>query len=119
MKTLKEQIKKDIKIILFEKIKNNQELRPIESKDILIQVKFIEGGRDKIRELIRIRDNHTCQICNKVWKKGERRFDIHHISGGAEKTHLYDKNYKNQITLCHKCHSIIDSWKMLLKNRKK
>ena len=65
------------------------------------------GGRDFIREAVRRRDNHTCQICGKKWVEGKRRFDIHHIDCDKEKTHKYDnwkKEKDNMITLCHKCH---------------
>jgi hypothetical protein len=63
-------------------------------------------GRDFTREKIRTRDNHTCQICGKVWEKGMRKFDVHHRDCKKEKSLQYDdygkENY-NLITLCHKC----------------
>ena len=65
------------------------------------------GSRDRVRELIRIRDNHTCQICGKVWKTWQRRLDVHHIDCVKEKTNQcdnYEKEKDNMITLCHKCH---------------
>lgn len=65
------------------------------------------SGLDFTREKVRIRDNHTCQICGKVWIVGKRRFDVHHKDLDSEKTHKYDiyENEKeNLITLCHKCH---------------
>lgn len=68
---------------------------------------FRTCGRDRARELIRIRDNHTCQKCGKKWKEGERRFDVHHKDFNAEKSRQVDvleKEAKNMITLCHKCH---------------
>ena len=63
-------------------------------------------GRDNPREKIRKRDNHICQICEKKWKEGIRRFDTHHIDCDKEKTRQYDREYEyiNMITLCHKCH---------------
>ena len=64
-------------------------------------------GNDYIREFVRKRDNYTCQICNKVWQEGQRRFDVHHINCLASKTNKKYKNNKNikqMITLCHKCH---------------
>lgn len=70
-----------------------------------------QGSRDQLRELIRIRDNHTCQLCNKKWKKGKRRFDVHHNGDDIDgKTpdmtvdNLDRKNIDRMITLCHKCH---------------
>ncbi len=76
---------------------------------------MINGGRDRMRELVRMRDNHTCQKCRKVWKKGERRFDVHHISkrmDGKGRKHgviRYDKKHMDKlVTLCHKCHLNLD-----------
>ena len=65
------------------------------------------SGRDVVRELVRKRDNYTCQICGKKWKTKMRRFDIHHLNGiCGKKSQGYDKleNAKNLITYCHKCH---------------
>ena len=63
-------------------------------------------GREYNRELVRIRDNHTCQLCGHKWVKGERRLDIHHLDCDKEKTRQYDKpsEFGNLITLCHGCH---------------
>ena len=75
-------------------------------------------GRDCIRELIRMRDNHTCQECKKKWIKGTRRFDVHHLDEKCEswdnsyngkriKGMMYQNDKQNMdrmITLCHKCH---------------
>lgn len=63
-------------------------------------------GRDRNRELVRLRDNHTCQNCRKKWVSG-RRFDVHHVNGMCGKKSLgYDsiKDCVNLITLCHRCH---------------
>lgn len=64
------------------------------------------GGRDYRRELVRMRDNHTCQICRLVWQEGKRRFDIHHKDEDSNKTRQFDsvEEFENMITLCHKCH---------------
>ncbi len=69
------------------------------------------GGRDRFREIIRMRDNHTCQLCFKKWEKGKRRFDVHHqdpeMEGRSAERGIckIDKeNYDKMITLCHKCH---------------
>mgnify|MGYP001583053019 FL=1 len=71
-------------------------------------------GRERTRELVRIRDNHTCQnsLCGKIWKqdkrkKNNRRFDIHHLNGNCGKfSRTYDRmsDIDELITLCHKCH---------------
>ena len=58
------------------------------------------GNDEELKELIRIRDNYTCQQCNKVWVEGERLFVAHHID--------YDKNNHiswNRISLCCSCHA--------------
>ena len=65
------------------------------------------GSRERKRELIRIRDNHTCQLCGKIWIKEQRKFDIHHKDYDNKKTRQCDnleKESENMITLCHKCH---------------
>ena len=69
-------------------------------------------GRERTRELTRLRDNHTCQKCYKKWKVGERRFDIHHLNGLCGKKSLsYDRvnEMDGLITYCHKCHLGLDS----------
>lgn len=51
---------------------------------------------DKLKERIRIRDDHTCQLCNE--KQNGRKLDIHHI--------LHDRENCEPllISLCRKCH---------------
>lgn len=63
-------------------------------------------GRDLVRERVRLRDGHTCQICRRVWKEGERRFDIHHIYECGLKSRKYDRKTEMDglITYCHRCH---------------
>lgn len=64
-------------------------------------------GRDLTREKIRKRDDYTCQLCGKLWTPGMRKFDVHHKDLDKTKTlkyEKYNKEYKNMITLCHKCH---------------
>lgn len=73
----------------------------------LIKRKKEIQGRDRTRELVRKRDNFTCQDCKKVWEIGMRRFDVHHLNGlCGKKSRGYDKvsDMKGLITLCHKCH---------------
>lgn len=63
-------------------------------------------GRERTRELVRIRDKHTCQSCKKKWNGG-RRFDIHHLGGlCGKKSKSYDSvdDIHVLLTLCHKCH---------------
>ena len=69
--------------------------------------KWIESGRDRTREAVRIRDKRTCQDCGKKWKEGQRRFDIHHLNGECgKKSRGYDRiaDIKGLITFCHSCH---------------
>lgn len=66
-------------------------------------------GRDYVRELVRIRDKHTCQEkgCGKKWKEGTRRFDVHHTNGQCgKKSRKYDRksDMGGLTTLCHACH---------------
>ena len=68
---------------------------------------WLREGRDHTRELVRHRDNYTCQTCKKVWVPGMRRFDVHHLHGVCgQKSLSYDhkRDIKNLLTLCHKCH---------------
>lgn len=77
------------------------------------------GSRERVRELIRIRDNWACQICGKKWVKGQRRFDIHHKDCKKEKTRQcdnYEKEKDNMITLCHKCHLNIPEHRKAMSN---
>src|SRR3990167_1449568 len=67
----------------------------------------LHTGRGRTRELVRIRDNHTCQNCGKKWIEKTRRFDVHHLNGlCGKKSRSYDKisEMDKLITLCHKCH---------------
>ena len=58
-------------------------------------------GFDRIlKESIRERDNHQCQICGKTQKQNNQKLSVHHID--------YDKsnlNPDNLIALCKKCHN--------------
>lgn len=94
----------------------------IKRKNIL-EIK--SGGRDRFREIIRIRDKHTCQICLRVWKKGERRFDVHHEDeeqeGRSKERGICKRDKENMdkmITLCHKCHLSLDSVKAKMRKER-
>lgn len=71
----------------------------------------IMKGRDKMREVARIKFNRTCQNCGRKWKKNERRFDIHHLEGCGILTKKYDRleNLDNLICYCHSCHLNLES----------
>lgn len=83
------------------------------------------GGVDNLREKARIRDCQTCQLCGKVWKVDERKFDVHHtdviIEGNLGRKYRNNKDLTKMITLCHKCHmnlpsvreKMINGWKLL------
>jgi hypothetical protein len=69
-------------------------------------------GRERTRELVRIRDNHTCQGCHKKHDGKSRRFDVHHKWGKCGKlSRRYDGIDKidSMVTLCHRCHMRTDS----------
>ena len=105
--------------ILRKKVRQNQKARPITLKNVFKQTGIKSGGRDRYRELVRIRDEHTCQLCDKKWENGKRRFDIHHIKGNYELTRKCDRNFNNQITLCHSCHLQVDGWKISVSEKVK
>lgn len=82
-------------------------------ENITKATKMGTGARDRYRELIRIRDKHTCQLCDWKWKEGNRKLDIHHldeeITGKLDTKKdipvSYDYEYPERcITLCHRCH---------------
>lgn len=83
----------------------NKKIRRIKLVDKYPQLRKL-AGREYNREMVRIRDNHTCQLCGKRWIEGERRLDIHHLDCQKEKTKQYDtpEEFNNMITLCHRCH---------------
>lgn len=65
------------------------------------------GGLELVRNMVRIRDSHTCQSCYKIWTEGTRKFDVHHLDIKQEgiRDIKYDReNIDKMITLCHKCH---------------
>ena len=63
---------------------------------------MLTGSRDRNRELVRIRDEHTSKLLGAI---GERRFDVHHKDCDESKTRKSDNleiELDNLITLCHK-----------------
>lgn len=66
------------------------------------------SGRDKTREMVRIKNGHKCELCKKKWKLGMRRFDIHHAQNDlcGKKSKGYDRvtEMEGLQVLCHKCH---------------
>lgn len=61
---------------------------------------YAPGNSATVKEKIRVRDNHTCQECGKIWSGKGRKFVPHHIDY-HKKNHIF----WNRITLCQSCHS--------------
>lgn len=94
-----------LNILKLPKIKKLVEVEYIDYSNCRIPTKF--EGLDRVREQVRLRDNHICQKCFDQWLIGERRFDVHHLDEQMEsvKDYKYDKaNQDKMITLCHRCH---------------
>lgn len=79
-----------------------------------------EKGRGRTRNLVRQRDNFTCQECGLVRtprqakEQRKRLFDVHHLNGlCGKKSKGYDKvsEIDGLITLCHKCHYNRHDWR--------
>jgi len=85
-----------------------KDIKKVKSKINITKITgMVCDSRNRTRELIRIRDNFTCQKCGKKWIIGQRRFDVHHKDFNKEKSRKadnYEKEKDNMITLCHKCH---------------
>lgn len=62
---------------------------------------YCDKFNDKLKERIRIRDNHTCQLCGE--KQNGRKLDIHHIR------HDRENCTPQLISLCRKCHGKANS----------
>lgn len=82
------------------------------------QLGLPSGSRDRVRELVRIRDKRTCRSCGLQWKKGMRRLDVHHLDEDREGksaqqgSATWDREHLHRmITLCHKCHLNLDTVK--------
>ena len=78
-----------------------------------MEKKWRISGRERTRYKARERDNFTCKDCGKVWKEGQRQFDVHHLNGlCGKKSRSYDKisGIDGLITLCHKCHFNRHDW---------
>ena len=80
------------------------------------------SGKERTRELVRQRDNHTCQDCGYIRTrrfvdrhnqkirglKGKiKSLDVHHLEGlCGQRSQKYDRicDMDILVTLCHKCH---------------
>lgn len=57
-----------------------------------------------LKEQIRIRDEHRCQLCYRIQRRNEQKLSIHHVD--------YNKDHADPqrlITLCRSCNSKVDS----------
>ena len=64
---------------------------------------YTEEFNYRLKEGIRQRDNHTCQLCGKTQEEEGKRLSVHHID--------YDKkncNEVNLITLCRGCNGKVN-----------
>jgi hypothetical protein len=59
---------------------------------------YSKDWKNSLKEAIRKRDNHICQICNKKYENG-RKHSVHHIDYNKKNCEI-----NNLITLCHLCH---------------
>ena len=54
---------------------------------------------EEFKEIIRLRDNHECQLCHKKEFNLDRALDVHHIDYNKQNC-----EEENLISLCLKCH---------------
>ena len=66
---------------------------------------------EALKESIRARDNHTCQMCGVHQSQLPRALDVHHIS--TDKTDNLPSNLKS---LCNSCHSTVTIYATLGKS---
>jgi|TARA_R100001530_G_scaffold2201_1_gene3662 transcriptional regulator with XRE-family HTH domain len=108
-------------IIKFRKLTNKKyraflkkKFRKVDTRLTLIH-DYGEGRLNKIREIVRMRDNFLCQLCGFDWKlKKQRRLDVHHLDEdrdghGHKGACKWDSEHTDRmITVCHKCHLNLD-----------
>ena len=102
--------KKHREEIGIKKKKEYAEMRLKENPNWIIKSDLPPYSWKFIREKVLKRDNYTCQHCGKVWIKGDRKLDIHHIDGSGSNIPMKEKNNdtSNLISLCHRCHAKAD-----------
>lgn len=62
-----------------------------------------------LRRAARVRDDYTCQRCNKVMKRPGRVPDVHHIVPVSSFAEPNDANtIDNVVCLCHSCHMHVE-----------
>ena len=73
---------------------------------------------DELKKLIRERDNHTCQLCDKTQEEEGKNLSVHHIDYVKENI-----NPDNLITLCRSCNIKVnygrDAWKKFFEKKLK
>lgn len=100
----------------IERLKDSKNHPMFGSERIDLQIKFAGEGNPmwqggiannpyplewskRLKESIRDRDNHECQLCNVKEKYLDRLLHVHHIDYNKE-----NSEEENLISLCHKCH---------------
>ncbi len=63
---------------------------------------YNENFTKEFRRQIRERDNHICQLCNKIEEENGRKLTVHHIFYDEETNDC--SNDRDFITLCISCH---------------
>jgi len=56
------------------------------------------GFDEELKECIRERDNHICQLCGKMQEENGRKLDVHHIDYNKD-----NLDFNNLIALCSSC----------------
>lgn len=69
----------------------------IDGRSKLVSPKRYGDDWDKIRSLVYMRDNWTCQQCG----KSKIKLDVHHIKPFLES---FDNSLNNLVSLCRSCH---------------
>lgn len=70
-------------------------------------IRHMKKSSNWVRDLARVRDTNTCQMCGKVWDEVENPFPVHHLDGLCGKIKQgYDKIdiLPRLVTLCPPCH---------------
>ena len=65
-------------------------------------IPYCNKFNERLKEMVRTRDNRTCQLCSLTEKENGKKLDVHHIH--------YDKQncYPDLIALCCKCNLIVN-----------
>jgi len=101
-------LKKGVPITEEQKIKIGSTLMNLSKEEYL---KKKEGGdyyspdwKTSLKEIVRDRDNHVCQLCGLHEKENRRKLDVHHLDYNKKNC-----SFTNLISLCRKCHAKTNS----------